>query len=124
MPKGALLHAHLDATVDAAYLLELALRQPALHVRVPRAVNASNLSSTLPEFRPLPRNQFSDWSSLTDAAYEPGTWVALKQAREKFDLNLGGPEGFDRWVIGAMVINPKEAYETHNTVTKVLLVFS
>jgi len=127
MPKGALLHAHLDATVNAKFLLQLALKQPALHVRVPRAMNASTLSSALPEFRALSREQFSDAPGLTDATYEPGTWVALQRARETFDGSLGGPEGFDKWVIGAMMINPTEAYDTHNTITKVSyvsLVFS
>jgi adenosine deaminase CECR1 len=119
MPKGALLHAHLDATVNAKFLWQLALKQPALHVRVPQAINSLTLSTTLPEFRGLPREQFSDVSSLTDSAYEPGTWVALHRARETFDVSLGGQEGFDKWVIGSMMINPTEAYNTHNTITKV-----
>lgn len=123
MPKGALLHAHLDATVNAKFLWQLALKQPALHVRVPRVLNTSTLSSTLPEFRALPREQFSDVSSLTDGAYEPGFWVALQTARETFDVDLGGPEGFDNWAIGSMMINPTEAYNTHNTVTKVPISF-
>lgn len=121
MPKGALLHAHLDATVNAKFLLQLALKQPALHVRVPQALNPSNLSSTLPEFRALPREQFSDALSLTDDNYEPGTWVALQSARQRFDVSLGGPERFDSWVIDAMMINPTEAYDTHNTITKVFI---
>jgi adenosine deaminase CECR1 len=123
MPKGALLHAHLDATVNANVLLELALKQPAIHVRIHQAITPSTLSSTLPEFRGLPREQFSDVLSLTDDTYQPGTWVALKRARESFDVNFGGREGFDNWVIGAMMINPTEAYETHNTITKVAISF-
>jgi hypothetical protein len=119
MPKGALLHAHLDATVNAKFLLQLALKQPALHVRVPQVITSLTLSSTLPEFRALPREQFSEVPSLTDGTYEPGSWVALQRARETFDASLGGPEGFDNWVIGAMMINPTEAYNTHNTIAKV-----
>lgn len=119
MPKGALLHAHLDATVNAKFLWQLALKQPALHVRVPQPLSSSTLSSTLPEFRALPREQFSNVPSLTDSAYKPGSWVALQRARETFDIHLGGPEGFDNWVIGSMMINPTEAYNTHNTITKV-----
>jgi adenosine deaminase CECR1 len=121
MPKGALLHAHLDATVNAAFLLKLALEHPVIHVRTPNAINGSTFASTLPEFCALPPDQFSDdISGLTDATYYPDSWVPLWKARETFDLSLGGPEGFDRWVIGAMMINPVEAYGTHNTVTKVL----
>ncbi|KAG6862093.1 hypothetical protein C0995_007223 [Termitomyces sp. Mi166 len=55
MPKGALLHCHLDATVNAAVLLKLALKQPALHVRVPKQLTAATIGSLLPTFKALPR---------------------------------------------------------------------
>ncbi|TFK42361.1 hypothetical protein BDQ12DRAFT_676083 [Crucibulum laeve] len=119
MPKGALLHAHLDATVNAHFLLELALQQPALHVRVQATVTASNFLTNLPEFRALPQEQFSDAAALTDEAYPPGSWISLAKARATFNHSLGGPEGFDKWVTGSMTINPAEAYGTHNTVTKI-----
>jgi len=118
MPKGALLHAHLDATVNVPVLLDLALKQPAIHVRSPTVLNASNLKSTLPQFEALPQHTTTNVVSLTDAKYSPDTWVPIKQAREIFDPQLGGPEGFDRWVTGALTIDPSEAYGTHNTVTK------
>lgn len=119
MPKGALLHVHLDATVDAATVLKMASKQPAIHVRASQAIHSSNLKSILPEFRPLPRDQFSDVLSLTDPSYPSNEWVSFKKAREYFDPALGGPEGFDRWTLSAITIDPTEAYGTHNTVTKV-----
>ncbi|KAF8163526.1 hypothetical protein B0H34DRAFT_327265 [Crassisporium funariophilum] len=119
MPKGALLHAHLDATVNAEYLLELAFKHPAFHVRVHEPLTASNLTTNLPEFRALPQDQFSDVGCLTDASYALGSWVSLHNARDSFAQELGGKEGFDKWVVGAMTINPAEAYGTHNTITKI-----
>lgn len=124
MPKGALLHAHLDATVNSEFLLQLALKQPALHVRVSQPISVSNVGSILPEFRALPRDQFSSTPSVTEASYEPGTWVSIQNARAAFDSSLGGPEGFDRWVIGSLMINPTEAYHTHNTITKVQVIYN
>jgi len=118
MPKGALLHAHLDATVNPEILLKLALQYPIFHVRVHEPLISSNLSTNLPEFRALPQDQFSELCSLTDASYPLGSWVALHRARDSFSPHLGGQEGFDKWVIGAMTINPAEAYGTHNTVAK------
>ena len=44
----------------------------------------------------------------------------MKIARETFSPELGGPEGFDKWYVGATTINPAEAYGTHKTVTKVI----
>jgi len=119
MPKGALLHAHLDATVNAEFLLELAMKQPAIHVRLQQPLTTSNLTSNLPEFRALPQDQFSQAGSLTDSAYRLDSWVSLTNTRASFSKELGGPEGFDKWVIGSMTINPAEAYGTHNTITKV-----
>ena len=116
MPKGALLHAHLDATVNPEVLLKLALQYPIFHVRVHERLTTSNLSTNLPQFRPLPADQLSELSSLTEASYPLGSWVPLHKARDSFAL--GGKEGFDKWVISALTINPAEAYGTHNTVKK------
>lgn len=119
MPKGALLHAHLDATVNVEVLWQLALKQSALHVRASGPINASTIKNTVPEFIPLPRSQLYEGSSLTDEEYVPDRLISLRRARETFDKALGGPEGFDKWVFGALTINPNEAYKTHNTVPKV-----
>ena len=118
MPKGGLLHAHLDATVNASFLLDLALKQPALHVRVSERVTSTTIVSLLPEFKALAPTKFSSASSVTDASYVPGSWVSIRNARKFFDSSLGGPDGFDKWVIGAITINPTEAYNTHNTIEK------
>jgi len=119
MPKGALLHAHLDATVNAKFLLELALKQPAMHIRINKPLLSSPLSTNLPEFRVLPQAQFSELKSLSDVSFPPGSWVSLQNARNLFPEKLGGQNGFDKWVIGSMTINPAEAYGTHNTTVKV-----
>ena len=116
MPKGALLHAHLDATVNPETLLKIALQFPVFHVRVHEPLSIPNLSTNLPEFKPLPPDHVSDLSSLTEASYPLGSWVPLHKARDTF--MFGGQEGFDKWVIGALTINPAEAYGTHNTVKK------
>ncbi|KAJ7632900.1 hypothetical protein FB45DRAFT_913828 [Roridomyces roridus] len=109
MPKGAILHAHLDATVNAEYVLKLALDYPALHVCTTELLTASNLNNILPQFKPLAQAMFTNPTvALTDTSYAPGTWVPVKTARETFDPALGGPEGFDKWAIGAMTINPSE----------------
>lgn len=119
MPKGALLHAHLGATINARVLLQLALKQPAMHVRVTEAISSSTIATALPEFKALPKEQFSDSAGLTDPSYIADEWTSIQKARETFDPQLGGPQGFDDWVFGALTINPKEAYDTHNTVAEV-----
>ena len=119
MPKGGVLHAHLDAMVDARVLLDLALKYPAFHVRANVSLTKETILTTLPEFYPLRESEWTTGSSLTDESYTPGSWIPLSIARETFNPDLGGPEGFDKWVIGALTINPNEAYHTHNTTDKV-----
>ncbi|TFK54821.1 Metallo-dependent hydrolase [Heliocybe sulcata] len=119
MPKGALLHGHLDAMVNTRTLLRLALEQPAIHIRIPNALTSSSIKTTLPQFGALPRGQWASSPSLTHAAYKSGEWVQIQKARETFDASLGGPEGFDNWVIGCLTINPAEAYVTHKTTDKI-----
>lgn len=116
MPKGALLHAHLDATVNARVLLDLALKHPAFHVRTAKRIDGTNIKTILPEFKPLPHSAWTEHSDLTDQAYTAETWVPLHKARQNFEF--GGPEGFDAWVLGSLTISPSEAYRTHNTTTK------
>ncbi|KAF5373694.1 hypothetical protein D9758_000760 [Tetrapyrgos nigripes] len=123
MPKGSLLHGHFDAMGQAPALLDLALKQPAVHVRCAERLTASNIQTVPPEFLCLPEDMYPDLAgsvSLTDANYQH-TWISAQLARELFDPQLGGPGGFDRWVLAAMTINPSEAYGTHNTVKKVML---
>ncbi|KAI0695871.1 Metallo-dependent hydrolase [Cerioporus squamosus] len=119
MPKGGLLHAHLDATVRADTLLGLAMKQPAIHVRAPGNLSAGNFKTVLPEFRALPEAQWTQHPSITDPSYEPNTWVPIQNARKNFSDALGGPEGFDHWVVGALMIEPAEAYGTHNSTAKI-----
>lgn len=114
MPKGALLHVHLDLTVSPHTLLSFALQYSAFHIRSSEVVTSLNISSVVPEIRPFAPDFPAEASSLTDACYPPMSWVPLRRARELFNETLGGPEGFDRWVTGHMSINPSTAYVTHN----------
>lgn len=123
MPKGALLHAHLDATVDVNFMLNRILEQEALYVRAPAPLTAlSPTANVIPEISPFPKSEvkLSAVQSLTDASYD-GEWIPVSVARESFSPELGGPEGFDKWYVASTTINPAEAYGTHKTVAKVYI---
>lgn len=119
MPKGGLLHAHHAAMVRVDVLLRLALSQPAVHIRVPAVLSLATIGTVLPEFRGLPRAEWTTHPSITDQRYAPDTWVPIQNARSNFSHALSGPEGFDRWFTNTMTINPSEAYGTHNTTGEV-----
>ena len=119
MPKGGLLHVHLGATVRADLLLKLGLSYPAIHIRAPEPITATSIRTVLPTFQALPKDEWTTHPTISDANYEPNAWVPICNARNNFSAALGGPEGFDRWVIDTMIINPSEAYGTHNTSTRI-----
>lgn len=114
MPKGALLHVHLELTVDAHSLLRLALPHRSIHIRSPEVITSVNLSSVVPEIKPLDPDFKAEVFSLTDPTYIPASWAPLHCARELFNKDLGGSRGFDKWVTNHMVINASTAYVTHN----------
>jgi adenosine deaminase CECR1 len=116
MPKGALLHVHLEATLNAEVLLRLALQQPAIHVSAAMPIDASTFMFPLPQFKAFPEDYVSDGPGLTDPSYVGNSWVPIRKARDTFDQNLGGPAAFDAWVTKALTINLDDAYETYNTV--------
>jgi len=103
--------------VDKQYLLELALKEPLFHIRTSCIVTTANFTNAVPEFRVFNETMQSQHASVTDADYQVDSWIPLRQARVSF--SPGGPDGFDKWVAGAMTINRAEAYGTRNSVTKV-----
>ncbi|EUC63201.1 adenosine deaminase-related growth factor [Rhizoctonia solani AG-3 Rhs1AP] len=119
LPKGGLLHGHMDAMCDAKFLLQSALEYPQMHIRIDTVITSS-LSLPLPQFKPLTADlcaQYANAPSLTSPEYVPGSWVPLSKARNEFAH--GGSEAFDNWVVGSMMINPKEAYVDYNTSVKI-----
>ncbi|KDN38926.1 hypothetical protein RSAG8_09207, partial [Rhizoctonia solani AG-8 WAC10335] len=119
LPKGGLLHGHMDAMCDAKFLYQTALEYPQMHIRIDSGITSA-LSLPLPRFKPLSADlcaKYASAPSLTSSEYVPRSWVPLRKARNEFAY--GGPEAFDAWVVGSMMINPKEAYVDYNTSVKI-----
>ncbi|KAG9118782.1 hypothetical protein FRC07_006528 [Ceratobasidium sp. 392] len=121
MPKGALLHGHMDAMYDASFLYQLSLNYPNMHIRVPTVITSTS-SLPPPDFEALTpevATLHEHGPSLTHPDYKPGIWVKLSEARQEFEL--GGPEAFDKWIVGSMMIHPGEAYAEFNTSAKSIM---
>jgi adenosine deaminase CECR1 len=120
MPKGALLHAHLEATVDAKTVLDMAIKHANICIRSSAVVTVDNYGSILPDFFPLATSStYTSSPSITSPEYTPDIYVSAQKVRNEWPEALGGSSGFDSWVVKAMTINPEEAYGTHNTTVKV-----
>lgn len=116
MPKGGLLHAHLDATVNVDVLMRLVGQHSVYYVSVEETLTQENLSYNFPRFGIFPEGMKSE-ASLTDTTYTAGSWIPYRDARHNFAF--GGPKGFDDWVRAGLTINPQEAYVKYNSSIKV-----
>ncbi|KAF8598474.1 adenosine deaminase-like growth [Ceratobasidium sp. AG-I] len=119
MPKGALLHGHMDAMYDASFLYKLAQQHSNMHIRVSSPITSASAFPP-PEFMALSLDLtalYSSNPSLASEEYVVGSWTPLGKARAEFEM--GGPEVFDEWIVGSMMIHPREAYAEFNTSAKI-----
>ncbi|KAI9877614.1 MAG: hypothetical protein M1830_003292 [Pleopsidium flavum] len=111
MPKGALLHAHMDAMVDVDWLLEKALATEGMHMHASRPLctpAALETASLLFQFaKSSPHADHQIWSSN----YQPSTLILLSAAADSFPN--GGRSGFLAWLKTKCTITPHESLSHH-----------
>ncbi|KAB5555019.1 adenosine deaminase-related growth factor [Coniochaeta sp. 2T2.1] len=117
MPKGALLHAHLDAMVEFDYLFDVLLKTPGLHIwsddshlATREARDTASISIRFKEKEVNPTTTVSIW----DASYKPGTPIPLVHAASVFPE--GGTAGFLSWLKSRCTISQTDAVEQHHGV--------
>ncbi|GAW21067.1 hypothetical protein ANO14919_105800 [Xylariales sp. No.14919] len=116
MPKGALLHAHMDAMVDFDFLFAVLLDTPGMHIVADRPLSdpaALNDASVKFRFFKTPRTEGDIWTS-SYVAYTP---IILTQAVDAFPE--GGKPGFLKWLYNRATISRTEAVEQHHGVDHV-----
>ncbi|KAK0638816.1 hypothetical protein B0T16DRAFT_231923 [Cercophora newfieldiana] len=110
MPKGSLLHAHLDAMVDLEYLIDLTLSTPGMHISSslpltsPEALTDADLSIRF-------RNAVPEGPSIWTSSYQAETYVPFVAAADAFPS--GGRSGFIAWLKSRCVLSPRDAVEQH-----------
>ncbi|RDW62854.1 adenosine deaminase family protein-like protein [Coleophoma crateriformis] len=121
MPKGALLHAHMDAVVDFGYLFDVLLATPGMHIICPQALaspTALEIGAITFRFLKTEHKEGSIWS----ADYVPHTPVLATQAADTFPD--GGRPGFLAWLKDRCTITNTESIEHHHGVDAVWRKFS
>ncbi|CAE6451944.1 unnamed protein product [Rhizoctonia solani] len=63
-------------------------------------------------------DQYVNNSFPTSPDYVPNSWVSALKLREGFPGELGGKDGFDKWIINAMTISADNTYIQYNTTAK------
>lgn len=122
MPKGALLHCHLDAMIDIEWLITQALATDGMAMKADKPLdNAKARENALIQFQYVstpPQNAQSIWT----ADYEANTFVPLVKAAESFPQ--GGGECFKSWLVSRMTISTEQSLGHHQGVDAVWQKFS
>lgn len=114
MPKGALLHAHMDAMVDFDFILDELLNTPGMHMSADRPLTFPEaLADAAPSFRYRAKDGV-DGPSIWDAGYQPGTFRLLTKTAD--DFPNGGREGFFAWLKGRCTLGMMDSHEQHHGV--------
>lgn len=115
LPKGALLHAHLDAIVDFDYLFDVLLNTPGIHISSSTGSLAteSARSDGLVQFKFFKSEQGSD-SNIWSEDYRPDTFVLLSKAADVYPDT--GKAGFISWLKSRCTISETDSVEQHHGV--------
>lgn len=126
MPKGALLHAHLDAMVDLDYLFDLLLSTPGMHIYCASAVtNAKELETAPVKFKFIKSSKNDDIKSIPSIwsmEYVPNTPILVTEAADLFPN--GGRPAFLTWLRSRCSITERESLDQFNGVDDIWRKFS
>ncbi|KAL2351476.1 hypothetical protein BJ546DRAFT_270689 [Cryomyces antarcticus] len=113
MPKGALLHCHLEAMVDLEWLFEQAFSTPGIHIHSRSPLRSDITDSDLPFLFTYAKIAEADtkvptiWSEF----YKPHTLVPIEKAASTFPD--GGRDGFIKWLKSRCSITAEESLLHH-----------
>lgn len=117
MPKGALLHCHLEAMVDLDWLFDEALRTEGLCVQAKQSLHTEDgLSKGLFRFA-ISSSASPGSKSIWSEEYEPDSLVLLTESADTFPQ--GGRDGFMRWLKSRFTITHDESIKHHEGINEV-----
>ena len=111
MPKGALLHCHLDAMIDPDWLIDQALETKGFSLMADRALASLEAREKASVTLQYTKAKEAAATSIWDSTYEANTLVPLVQAAEIFPE--GGRAGFCAWLRSRMTITLEESKAHH-----------
>ena len=122
LPKGALLHAHMDAMVDFDFLFDTLLQTPGMHIHCMHPISSPEEFEVAPvKFRFLKKETLSK-KSIWSSEYFANTPTLLTAAADSFPN--GGRPGFLAWLKDRCTITNSESIEHHHGVDAVWRKFS
>lgn len=111
MPKGALLHCHLEAMVDLDWALDEAFATEGIHITSPQHLSSANARLKAPFSFTYAKTRNADNPSIWSESYLPDTPIPLSAAAESFPET--GRQGFLKWVKSRCTITDEEHLKHH-----------
>ncbi|KAH0337984.1 Metallo-dependent hydrolase, partial [Aureobasidium melanogenum] len=109
MPKGALLHCHLEAMVNMDWLIEEAFNVKGMHIQAGQPLDSEDAQSTVPFVFKWLKNRSAESSSIWDKSYAVGQWIPIDTAADAFPH--GGRKGFEKWLKERITITLDESVQ-------------
>ncbi|KAB8222701.1 hypothetical protein BDV33DRAFT_55325 [Aspergillus novoparasiticus] len=115
MPKGSLLHAHMETMFDIDIVIEEAFKTPGIHIYAPKPLTTQrDYEEGIFYFRYSPPVQNSEnRPTLWDPSYEPSILISLHKAAASFPD--GGEAGFRDWLKKRCIFASEHSYHEHGS---------
>lgn len=116
MPKGCLLHAHMDAMVDFDFIIHSLLAMPGMHMSSDRPLDdsaAREEAAVTFRYRAAERVDGSVWRP----EYKPSTFYLLKRMADQFPD--GGRAGFVSWLKSRCTLSLTDSKQQHHGIDAV-----
>lgn len=110
MPKGALLHAHLDAMVEFDFVLDELMKTPNMHMASDRPLDTPEaLENASPSFRY--RHKVNTDGSIWHKDYTSDKFILLTKCADDFP---GGRPAFLKWLKSRCTLSLVDSHEQHH----------
>lgn len=112
MPKGALLHCHLDAAGDMNWVIDTLFATPGMCILAEKSLHTQALRERENFlFRFTKAENTSSGPPLWSESYKPNDRIPVEAAAESFPD--GGKEGFKKWLKSRITITEQESISHH-----------
>ncbi|KAF7560882.1 hypothetical protein G7046_g3254 [Stylonectria norvegica] len=121
MPKGALLHAHMDAMVNFDFILDELMRTPGMHMSSDQPLTtATAREDAALSFRYRAKERTN--GSLWDDGYQASEFLLVTKVADEFPD--GGRPGFLRWLKSRCTLSTADIHEQHHGIDAIWVKFS